>query len=132
MDKKDGIIVILVLIILVLSVLLLSNNSATSTTTAKNTSNIPIELDNTPTVTQDQSYLSVGGLLKNNGNVDYNTVKVNVMCYSQDDKLLYEKNTTIATIKAGEDADYSIDVDNFNGGNVSYAKVTVLSATPTS
>jgi hypothetical protein len=129
-DKKDGIIVVLVLIIIVLLVLSASGNS-TTTSTKNNSSSIPIELDNTPSVSQDQGSLSIGGMLKNNGNVDYNNVKLCIQGYNQDDKLLYEKNTTVAGIKAGEDADYNINVD-YNGENISYAKVTVLSATPAS
>ena len=131
MDKKDVIIVVLILIIFGLLVLLTAGSNST-TSSKNNSSSIPIELDNTPGVTQDQGMLDVGGLLKNNGNVDYDNVKINVQCFSQDDKLLYEKNTTIAVIKAGDDANYDVSTDNFNGGNVSYAKVTVLSATPAS
>ena len=130
MDKKDVTIVVLILIIIVLLVLSASGNSTTASA-KNNSSNIPIELDNTPGVTQDQGSLSIGGMLKNNGNVDYNNVKLCIQGYSQGDKLLYEKNTTVAVIKAGEDADYDINVD-YNGENISYAKVTVLSATPSS
>ncbi|MEN6551424.1 MAG: hypothetical protein ABFC34_00900 [Methanobacterium sp.] len=124
MNNKMEILGLIVMVVVVVGV------SGCTTTGANNTtSKIPISTDNTPVVTIEQGYLSIGGLLRNDADTDYKKVKINIKGYGEDDTLLYEKNTTIALIKAHDDADYSIIVP-YSGKNITYAEVTVLNATP--
>ena len=114
--------------ILIIGVVMVSGCTGTGN---KISSNYSIEEGNTPSVSiLSDGSLMIGGLIQNTGNTNYKNVKISINGYNDNGTLVFTKNQTIAQLDAGANADYHI-IQTWKGGNISYAKITVLNATPT-